>query len=68
MKLGSKNSQWDVYDTLPADIGIAAQFEFENISSKATGIKLLEIQTKNGIVSFTDGDFVELSNVLKPTE
>ncbi len=68
MKLGSKNSQWDVYVTLPADIGISAQFVFENISSKATGIKLLEIQTQNGIVSFTDGDFIELSNVLKPTE
>jgi len=65
MKLGSKNDSWRVSDTLPADIGISAQFVFENISSKATGIKLLEIHTTNGNVSFTDGDFIELSNELK---
>ncbi len=65
IKLGSKNSQWDVYETLPADVGISAQFVFDNISSKATGIKLLEIHTKKGNVSFTDGDFIELGNELK---
>lgn len=65
MKLGSKNHNWSVSDTLPADIGISAQFVFDNISSKATGIKLLEIHTKKGNVSFTDGDFIELSNELK---
>lgn len=68
MKLGSKNDNWAVYDTLPADVGISSQFVFENISSKATGIKLLEIHTKKGIVAFSDGDFVELNNVLKPSE
>lgn len=66
MKLGSKNDRWSVSDTLPADIRISAQFVFDNISSKATGIKLLEIHTKKGNVSFTDGDFIELNNVLKP--
>ncbi len=66
LKLGSDIDRYSVSETLPADVGIMAQFSFKNLSSKATGIKLFEINTNMGVVAFTNDDFIKLENSWLP--
>lgn len=69
MLLGSyRNTYSSVSETLPANVGIMAQFKFVNLSSEATGFKLFEINTSKGVIEFTNDDFVKLKNRWKTSE
>lgn len=62
MLLGSDTDKYSVSETLPANVGVMAQFKFVNLSSEATGFKLFEINTSKGVIEFTNDDFLKLKN------